>query len=254
MIYILICTVCIATLIIFSVCKKRKDHSNSHYKNEEFTNEPLNYNIYCFWTGTNEMSDQRKQSVKQLNQTTECDVILVTPNTLYKYILKSEPLHPGYSYLSETHRSDYLRTYFMRFHGGGYSDIKKTTGSWKESFKKLYDSDKWMIGYKEVPGGVAYAPLSNKWRELIGNGAYICKSNTPLVIEWYNEMIQLMNKKYDKLKKHPSQHPQDQSGVNNTKYPIEWNELLGRIFHKIAYKYKDKLLNTLPISIFKNYR
>ena len=132
----------------------------------------------------------------------QCNVILVTPDVLDKYILQEHPLHQSFNYLSETHKADYLRTYFMRFHGGGYSDIKKTSGSWIDSFEKLEKSDKLIIGYKEAPyGGVAYSPLLNKWNELIGNGAYICKPKTQLVIEWYNEMITLMDKKYSELKK-----------------------------------------------------
>ena len=51
----------------------------------------------------------------------------------------------------------------------------------------------------------------------------------------------------------PSTNPQDSREKGNG-YPIEWNEMLGRIFHNISYKYKEYLLNTLPISIFKNYR
>jgi hypothetical protein len=67
-------------------------------------------------------------------------------------------------------------------------------------------------------------------------------------------MIELLNIKLDKLKQYPSTFPQDRAEVSNGKYPIEWNEMLGRIFHKVSYKYKDKLINTLPISIFSDYR
>ena len=41
----------------------------------------------------------------------------------------------------------------MHFHGEGYSDIKKTKGSWRKSFDSLYNSDKWIIGYPEIKGG-----------------------------------------------------------------------------------------------------
>ena len=101
---------------------------------------------------------------------------------------------------------------------------------------------------------MAYVPIIDKWEELVGNGAYICKPQTPLTKEWYNEMILLLDEKLEKLKLYPSTFPQDCAEVSNGKYPIEWNEMLGRIFHKICYKYKDKLLNTLPISVFYNYR
>ena len=213
----------------------------------------MNRNIYVFWTGNNQMSENRHKCLKELIKVSQCNLILVTPEILNKYILDEHPLHPSFNYLSETHKADYLRTYFMRFHGGGYSDIKETTGSWVESFEILEKSDKWIIGYKEIEGGVAFLPLADKWEELLGNGAYICKSNTPFVIEWYSEMIKLMDKKYSELKKNPATFPQDNKELNNG-YPIEWNEMLGRIFHKVLYSYKDKSLNTLPISIFHSYR
>jgi len=213
----------------------------------------MNRNIYVFWTGNNPMSKNRQNCLNELIKVSQCNVILVTPEILNKYILDEHPLHPSFNYLSETHKADYLRTYFMRFHGGGYSDIKKTTGSWVESFEILEKSDKWIIGYKEIEGGVAFSPLTYKWKELLGNGAYICKPNTLFVIEWYNEMIKLMDQKYSELKKNPATFPQDKKELNNG-YPIEWNEMLGRIFHKILYSYKDKSLNTLPISIFNSYR
>ena len=123
----------------------------------------MNYNIYCFWTGNNPISENRRKCLEQLIKVSKCNVILVTPSTLNEYILDEHPLHPSFNYLSETHKADFLRTYFMRFHGGRYSDIKKTTGSWIESFEKLKKSDKWIIGYKEVEGGVAVPSLATKW-------------------------------------------------------------------------------------------
>ena len=209
--------------------------------------------IYCFWTGNNEMSQNRKSCLEQLINTSECRVILVTQQNLHEYILPNNPLHPAYEYLSETHKADYLRTYFMHFHGGGYSDIKNTTGSWKKSFIDLETNNYWICGYAEIEGGVAYQPYSDKWFELIGNCAYICKPNTKLTSEWYNEMIKLLDMKLPELKLNPSKYPQDAKSEYSN-YPIEWNEMLGRIFHKITYKYKEYILNTLPISIFNNYR
>ena len=58
----------------------------------------------------------------------------------------------------------------MHFHGEGYSDIKKTTGSWRKSFDSLYNSDKWIIGYPEIRGGTACTVPYNSYNELIGNG------------------------------------------------------------------------------------
>ena len=231
----------------------RISRQSLHYTYENFYPENQNYIIYVLWTGTNEMSQERKNSLKNLREVSECNVILITPDNLPNHIKSEHPLHEAYQYLSETHKADYLITYLINFYGGGYSDIKKTTGSWKASFDELSKSDKWICGYKEIEGGVGYEPLKDKWKELIGNGAYICKPNTPLTNEWYNDMIKVLDEKLTELKLHPASFPQD-SAEKGTGYPIGWIEMLGRIFHRLIYKYKDYVMNTLPISIFTNYR
>jgi hypothetical protein len=142
----------------------------------------------------------------------------------------------------------------MNFYGGGYTDIKKTTGSWKQMFIDLKKSNYYICGYPESQGGVAYRPHSDKWNELIGNCCYICKPNTPLTAEWYTSMITLLDKKLPELIKHPSSHPQDTCDDEISKYPMGWNEMLGRIFHKVAYDHKEFLLKTLPTPLFYNYR
>ena len=221
--------------------------TNNYIEKPSTIFKPLNnYIVFMFWTGDNKLTENRIKCLKQFKQISESSVIFITKDNLSKYILKSEPLHPAYKYLSETHRADYLRTYFMNFYGGGYSDIKKTTNSWKSSFDKLNNSDKWIIGYKWH---------SNKNNEdVIGNGSYICKPQTKLTIEWYNSVIQLLNSKLEELKKYPAKYPQDSFGVNNSKYPIRWEEMLACIFDPLCYEYKDKILNTLPINIFESYR
>lgn len=208
--------------------------------------------IYCCWTGTNEMSANRKASLENLQKVSECSIHLITPENLHTIIHPDFPIHPAYQYLSETHKADYLRTYCMHVHGGGYSDIKKTTGSWVSSFISLKESDAWICGYQEVPGGVA-GP-GERWVDLVGNGAYICKPRTPLTTEWFNKMNVLLDSKLERLKLFPAKHPQDHDNGYGEAYPIGWNEMLGRIFHEVAYKYKDKLLRTLPILHFNNYR
>jgi hypothetical protein len=209
--------------------------------------------IFCVWSGDNEMSPQRRNCFDQFVNTCGCNVILVTKKNLHEFILPEYPLHPAYEYLSETHKADYLRTYLMKFYGGGYSDIKKTTGSWKDSFTRLRQSDGWICGYPEYAGGAAH-PYEEQWMHLVGNCAYICKAHTPLTTEWYNEMISILDTKLPELRQHPASSPQDFFGNNGSKYPMGWTEMLGIIFHKICYKYKEKLLKTLPYSIFHSYR
>lgn len=211
--------------------------------------------IYCFWTGSNEMSENRKNAYKNLLTTVNCPVILVTPDNLHQFILAEHPLHEAYDYLSETHKSDVLRTYFMNFHGGGYADIKFQSGDWNQAFDDLFSSDNIICGYPEVCGGVSYRPLIDSWQLLIGNCAYICKPNTKFTNEWYAEMNKVLDIKLDELKKYPSKHPRDCKDSSKEGYPIEWSEILGKIFHPVLHSaFLDKTLRTLPVPHFDNYQ
>jgi len=218
--------------------------------------------IFVFWTGTNEMSKNRMDCIEQLRETSEAEVTLVTLENLPSYIVRTAPLHEAYQYLSETHKADYLRTYFMNFYGGGYSDVKKTTGSWTGAFEELERGEFWMNGYPIDYREVAYPPLAKEADSLIGNAAYISKPETPLTIEWYSEMIALLDSKLARLSKFPAKSTTEHSGrgfglfyqEGFSKYPIGWNEMLGNIFHRISYKYQHKILKSVPAPILKNYR
>lgn len=211
--------------------------------------------LYAFWTGTNNMSAQRHACFETMSRS-EMNVTLITENNLANYIESiGVPLHAGYKYLSETHKADYLRTYFMHFVGGGYCDIKTINHSWLPSYNKLYESDEhWGIGYKEVGSwGVAHHSVVSNWEKLIGNGAYIFKPKTNLTTEWYNQMIRVMDSKFDKLEQYPSRRPQE-TYSSQYPYPLGWAELLGEIFHPINYKYHSHVLQTLPPPMFSGYR
>lgn len=240
-----------------------KDHTTSHLKQSKtrldyFDNMikdkiKKDLIIYCFWTGDNELTKNRKKSLKQLEEKSGGTVLLITPSNLKSYILPEHPLHPSYNYLSEVHKSDYLRTYFMHHYGGGYSDIKRTRGNWIKAYLKFLEGDQWICGYPEIAGGVAYPPLTDQYHLLVGNCAYICRPRTPLTEEWYNSMIELLDSKYLQLKENPAAHPLD-CYPSDSGYPLEWNEMLGRIFHRVCYQYKDKILNILPPPNFEEYR
>lgn len=232
---------------------------------EPFGNE---YVVYCCWTGNNPMSEARQKCFDTIKKNIGCKVVLITPTNLNEYITPEYPLHKAYEYLSYTHKADYLRTYMLHVHGGGYTDIKETTISWRPYFELLENSpDKWAIGYKEVgAGGVACGncdEVVKNWEKLIGNGAYIFKKQTPLTTEWFRQMNAKLDEKYEALKANPAQAPDDVPGKEITlpdgqkiisKYPMYWAEMLGGIFHPVCYKYHDRLLNTLPAPKFSDYR
>ena len=100
--------------------------------------DPIENNIiFCFWTGRNEMSAGRKYCMENLRNNCGCNLKFITVDMIQDYVLPEAPFHEAFQYLSDVHKADYLRTYFMHYYGGGYSDIKATTGSGDAAFDEF---------------------------------------------------------------------------------------------------------------------
>ncbi|MDM1062252.1 hypothetical protein HXZ62_06685 [Empedobacter falsenii] len=243
--------------------------------------------IYCFWTGDNPLTENRKKGLMELEKNAGVPIKLITSENLHKYIKPNFPLHKGYELLSLVHRSDYLRCYFMHHYGGGYADIKPFNHSWKSAFEKLNNKkDKYILGYPELLYGgltpVKHSFLAEKsiyknYREkldseekvfndltkhtplLVGVCSFICKPNTPLTLEWYQELHKRMDKAYDLLynfnEKNKEYMIYNEENYPDKGYPIPYFHLLGQIIHPLMLKYHKhiiqykKLLPTL-----KDYR
>jgi hypothetical protein len=112
------------------------------------------HTIFCFWHSDdlNTMTHLRKVALECLQSVSKCNVELITPSRLNDFIVDGYPLHPAFEYLSDVHKSDYLRMYFMHFHGGAYCDIKQIDHSWINYWNMLEnDTNTWVIGYSERP-------------------------------------------------------------------------------------------------------
>ncbi len=213
--------------------------------------------IYVFWTGNNELTENRIIGLQSLIENSGVKVQLITPNNLESYIKKNYPLHEGFKYLSLIQKSDYLRCYFMLHHGGGYSDIKPCVNSWKNLFSKLNTEDnKWVLGVREkFPGstvslnGELGKNLKKYYANLISNGAFIYKPNSPICKEWMNEIHHRMDCFLPELIKYPG----GIYGENN--YPIPWAYLAGHLMHPLILKYNEKVIY-FEKELFsnKNYR
>ncbi len=221
--------------------------------------------IFCMWTGDNPMSAQRIQALWSIYNNTGCPVALINQNNLQHWVHPDYPLHPAYPYLSATHKSDYLRVYFMHHYGGGYTDIKQTTTSWPIFFTQLRNSEAYALGYQELAHGIPHIEgiLGDEIRahhaELIGLCSFIFKPFTDLTSLWLKQTNELLDLKFDSLQINPAQHPQDQTGLQLTestfsKYPLRWAELLGEIFHPLIYKFKYRLIKNSINPIFHSYR
>lgn len=209
--------------------------------------------IFCFWTGNNEMSLNRRMAFKSLVENCGCKVELVTPENLGRFLLKEHPLHEAYEYLSHTHKADYLRCYFMHHHGGGYTDIKRTGRDWNPYFDQLENNEQlWGVGYPEPE------LLQDPQPALcLGACAFVLRPGTPLTSEWHRQLLEVMNARAKALRRHPARHPQDHWGMppenrlckalrlGHSRYPLGWKTILGEIFFPLSAKYASRLSYTM---------
>lgn len=236
---------------------------NTSTSEDKSTKLPVPQIIFVFWTGDNEMSENRKRCLESIKSISGVKVQLITTDNLGEFILEDYPLHPAYKYLSYVHRADYLRCYFMNYYGGGYVDIKSIRKSWLEVFYKINKTDAYIIGYPEKNfDGVAWyeqkdenlkSDLYKYWRLMIGNCAYICRPRTKFTEEWLAEIHRRLDKYLPTLEKFPSdKDPYNNTGTN---YPICWTEICGSIFHPLCLKYNKRILRDNRLfPIISNYR
>ena len=224
--------------------------------------------IFALWLGPYVLSANRSNALLSIFQNSSRPVCLITDQTLAEWIHPDNPLHEAFQYLSEVHRSDYLRCYFMHLYGGGYTDIKPTITPWGESFTELStDEQAIALGYPEIsPNAVAQLPgelgkqLRENYANLIGFCCMICKRNSSFTTDWFNQTHEKLDLISDLLKENPASHPMDRNGVilptgEVSKYPLQWTELGGNIFHPLILKYHPQIIKSSRIipQLF-NYR
>lgn len=215
--------------------------------------------IYCLWTGDNDITPRRRESLEILQQVHEgVPVQLITPDNLDDYLVEGHPLHPAYEYLSYVHRSDYLRAYLLHHHGGGYSDIKRPLNSWAPCFDAIAAApEKWAAGYRELNSNSgARLPrrigrdVRRNYAKVIGQSGFIVRPGTSLTAEWVRELDNRMNYYADALSESPGNAFGDNPG-----YPIGWTGLLGKIISPLLLKHSDRLIiDERMLLRFSNYR
>lgn len=193
--------------------------------------------IFCFWTDDNPLTQNRLEGLKSMRENLGVPIEFLDKKGIEGRILPEAPLHPAYKYLSATHKSDYLRCYFMHFYGGGYADIKFYTreNNWRDCFDYINRHPEMeILGTREsLTGG--RRPIYNTKdgaARLLVCGFFICRPRSWFTGEWYRRMLAKMDAKKDALKKHPARSPTERS----PEYPMRWVELHGLIFHDLLFE------------------
>ncbi len=221
--------------------------------------------IFCMWAGTNPMSSQRIQALWSIYNNTRCPVVYINHQSLRDWEKPEHPYHPAFEYLSDTHKSDYMRCYLMHHYGGGWADIKHTSADWRPHFKTLRISNALAIGYQEIADGIPHlkGPLGDKlranYKENIGLCAFIFKRSSLITQDWYTQLHKKLDGLFHELQKFPATHPQDepQKKLDEqaiSSYPISWAGILGEIFHPIIYSNKHRVKQAPLEPLFHSYR
>lgn len=222
--------------------------------------------LFALWMGYNEMSPRRQECLESL-KATGCVLEYITLENMTDWLVDGAPLHASFEHLSAVHRADYFRTYLMHFHGGGYSDIKYTTASWLPHFDLLDESDALGNGYREVGplgvarihgGGLRYRLLRTQYRHLLGNGAYIFRPRSIMTELWWRHLNDRLDSLLPSLEQFPARFPAERGGQVYdgliSQYPVRWSYILGDIFHPLCFRFRRKLLRTLPAPSFQDYQ
>ena len=192
--------------------------------------------IYQFWAGNADMTGDRLKCYTESKDVFGVKTELITPDNLSDYVVRGHPIHKAYPYLSPNHKSDYVRCYLLRFHGGGYADIRRYSreNNWSEQFELLANT-----AYADIVG----EPENARWAafptyrdeehasRLVICGYLIGKADTPFTRMWYDRIIQYLDVMYPLIRENPSPDSRSAQG-----YPIPHFGLMGFPFHYTCYK------------------
>jgi hypothetical protein len=226
----------------------------------------IDKNIFCIWSGDNEMSDSRKRCLDSIQKNSNVKIELITPKNLSSWII--EPIHESYEYLSLTHKADYLRAYLMKHYGTGYADIKPMHFDWNPYFDFLENSQFEFIGYAENhPNHVASTKheIQSSFYNLCGCCHFIFKKGSSFANKWFDKVHSILDIKKEDLKKYPGTyharavfggvHQPENNNFSDSKYPLFWNEILGNIIHELMYYNQNLYTTGMPhVNLSHSYR
>jgi hypothetical protein len=221
--------------------------------------------VYAFWFSES-ITDNRARALEKLRSSSK-NLVLLNTEEFLKYSHPELPIHEGFRYLTDNHKSDYARAYMMYFYGGGYSDIKPNEFDWDPYFDQLFLSRAHAIGYANtLPGGIpkfwdnseTENEVINNFYKFIGFGHFIFKPKTDIAYQWITEIHKKMDQNYDKLRESPGvtvhigdpEYEETRGG-----YPFAWADLGAAVLLKLQYENNfPNIILDMPFTNNINYR
>jgi LmbE family N-acetylglucosaminyl deacetylase len=272
--------------IDFDCQNKYNRHKKHHKQQEKYFDEFIKYSLdnievinsvpkvafLCWFGGYGKklplMSDKRFNAFTNLVKNIGIPVILLTYKNMYSFEKPEFKINKSFEFLSGVHKSDYLRVYMLHHYGGSYHDIKHRKDSWKYELEKdnwTLDENIWIYGRQEKnENAIGYPPgmkhIQKEYAKLVSMGYVICRKQTKYTEELLNNIEQILNKKYDELKKYPGYNSNGYYSTTpfdlteNNSYPLRWLEILGELSHPLMLKYCEHIKFGLSDAIKSRYK
>lgn len=247
------------------------------------TKYPLPRKIFTLWFGDT-MNDVRRASLRNLHEVSGCELTLVTEDNLDDFVVPEFPLPPMFKFLQPVEKADYLRCYLLHFHGGGYSDVKATTGSWIQQFDNIDSSALDVVGYpltsRSHTASLGLAPnrerlfgfskasywkrlgFMMRYRNLMGGGAFIIRPHSQFSSQYFRTVSAKMDDygKWFRSEATQAEREQIRSGRFSiyskeiVGYPLTWGSMVMDVLQPLSVTHSARVSLTLPVPVLTDYR
>jgi mannosyltransferase OCH1-like enzyme len=209
-------------------------------------------NVYLYWTGNEYKLILKLRDLIYLHSKNGkgYNVNLITDKNINNYI-KNIPSY--FTDLCPAHKADFVRVHVICDYGG----------IWLDSDTLVMDSLDNLFEHIENKNGF----FIKENNEILCNGVFGSKSNTPLMIEWKNKMIDKLNKTEGKISwcdignvmlqniynENSSLYDNYEifNGLDNL-YPINWKNCVSEFIYKSYDNYKTIIREYQPLIVLVN--
>jgi predicted acetyltransferase len=171
----------------------------SKYKQKDSIKLKEDYrNIFCYWD-TEELPPLINECIKKIKKEmgSKWNVILLNRNTVYKLISKND-FPKNYEKLQVQHKTDWIRLYLLKKHGGSWMDISIVLNDPQEIediYNILMNSNKNLCCYEMYFHRIK---VNNKEYPGIENWFIMAKANSEIINKWLKEFEYAIEIGFDK--------------------------------------------------------
>lgn len=113
-----------------------------------------------------------------------------------------------------------------------------------------------------MPGESPCSELKRNYLKMMGAGMHIHKHPSPLMDNFFKRVTNILDSKYESLKRNPAQSPRDRVGamiqvdgrIIRSSYPIRWEEIDAECFGRAQWDNFGHTYVDMPYPITYDYK